>query len=487
MAILSSVHATQAFFLSGTFKKVFPDRLLVIEHSFGDSFFCHDVNFNPISTEELQKLEKLMREWITSDHPLTFESWPKQKFIEKLYKFNSHSKLAIAERWESDTIPIARFSKNYWDYVIEPLTSSKSQLKKFALRKYNDGFLLRFATLLHPNSVAPFRDQPKLFKTMEEHQKWIEILGISTIGDLNDAIENDEIKELIWVAEGLHEKKISDIADEIVSGFPEKRIITIAGPSSAGKTTFSKRLKIQLRVNGFRSLTISMDDYFINRELLPIGEDGKRDFESIGGLNVDLLSERINTLVEGKAIPERRFDFDSGTGKDIDKKIQLGDWDFIIVEGIHGLNPKLTSKFEEGRVEKLYVSAITQMNIDANHRISTSENRLLRRLVRDNKFRSYSPEQTLERWASVRLGEEKNIFPHSEEANLIFNSSLAYEFPVLAKYARPLLQQVKENSSAKQLADKLDLFLSFFANLNEKYVPGISLLREYIGNSDFHY
>jgi uridine kinase len=355
------------------------------------------------------------------------------------------------------------------------------------LRKYNDGFLLRFATLLHPNSVAPFRDQPKLFKTMEEHQKWIKILGISTIGDLNDAIENDEIKELIWVAEGLHEKKISDIADEIVSGFPEKRIITIAGPSSAGKTTFSKRLKIQLRVNGFRSQTISMDDYFINRELLPIGEDGKRDFESIAGLNVDLLSERINTLVEGKAIPERRFDFDSGTGKDIDKTIQLGNWDFIIIEGIHGLNPKLTSKFGEDRVEKLYVSAITQMNIDANHRISTSENRLLRRLVRDNKFRSYSPEQTLERWASVRLGEEKNIFPHSEEANLIFNSSLAYEFPVLAKYARPLLQQVKENSSAKQLADKLDLFLSFFANLNEKYVPGISLLREYIGKSDFHY
>ena len=253
MAILSSVHATQAFFLSGAFKKVFPERLLVIEHSFGDSFFCHDVNFDPISTEDLHKLEKLMREWVDSDEPLTFESWPKPKFIEKLHKFNSHSKLEIANRWESENIPIARLHKKYWDYIIEPLTSNKSELKKFALRKYNAGFLLRFATLLHPYGVAPFRDQPKLFKTMEEHQKWGEILGISTIGDLNDAIKNDEIKELIWVAEGLHEKKISDIADEIVSGFPKKRIITIAGPSSAGKTTFSKRLKIQLRVNGFRS------------------------------------------------------------------------------------------------------------------------------------------------------------------------------------------------------------------------------------------
>ncbi len=360
-------------------------------------------------------------------------------------------------------------------------------MQKFSLQKYSDGFLLRFAAILHPDIVVPFQDQPKLFATMEEHQKWSEILGISTIGDLNDAIDNDEIKELIWVAEGLHEKKISDIADEIVAGFPEKRIITIAGPSSAGKTTFSKRLKIQLRVNGYRSQTISTDDYFIDRQLLPIGDDGKRDFESIDGLDVTLLGERLNALLDGKAIPERHFNFDLGIGKDTNNKLELGDWDFVIIEGIHGLNPKLTKKFGKGQVEKLYISAITQMNIDANHRISTSDNRLLRRLVRDNKFRGYSPEQTLERWTSVRLGEEKNIFPYSEEANLIFNSSLVYELPVLAKYARPLLKNVKGDTNVKQLAKRLDLFLSFFANLDEKYVPGTSLLREYIGKSDFKY
>ncbi|MCK4904330.1 MAG: nucleoside kinase, partial [Candidatus Marinimicrobia bacterium] len=245
--------------------------------------------------------------------------------------------------------------------------------------------------------------------------------------------------------------------------------------------------KIQLRVNGFRSQTISMDDYFIDRKLLPIGDDGKQDFESIDGLDVDLLCERLDTLLDGKAIPERHFNFDLGIGKDTDKKLELGDWDFVIVEGIHGLNPKLTEKFSKDRVEKLYISAITQMNIDANHRISTSDNRLLRRLVRDNKFRSYSSEQTLERWTSVRLGEEKNIFPYGEEANLIFNSSLVYELPVLAKYARPLLQKVKGDDNMKQLAERLDLFLSFFANLDEKYVPGTSLLREYIGKSDFKY
>jgi len=487
MAILSSIHATQAFFLSGAFKKVFPNKLLVIEHSFGDSFFCHDVNFDPISVEELHKLEKLMREWIDSDVPIEFENWDKDYFIEKLYKFNSHSKLAIANQWKKDQVPVAKFNKKYWDYILEPLTNDKSQLKKFALRKYKEGFLLRFATMAHPNSVAPFRDQPKLFTTMEEHQKWSKILGISTIGDLNTAIDNDEIKELIWVAEGLHEKKISDIADEIVAGFPEKKIITIAGPSSAGKTTFSKRLKIQLRVNGFRSHTISMDDYFIDRELLPIGEDGKRDFETIEGLNVKLLGERLNALVDGKAIPERKFDFDSGTGRDQKETIQLGDWDFVIIEGIHGLNPKLTDQFGNDRVEKIYVSAITQMNIDANHRISTSDNRLLRRLVRDSKFRGYAAEQTLERWPSVRMGEEKNIFPFSEEANLIFNSSLVYEFPVLAKYVRPLLQNVNGDKQVTDLAKRLDLFLSFFSDLNEKYVPGTSLLREYIGGSDFKY
>jgi len=487
MAILSDVHATLAFFLSGAFKKVFPDKLLVIEHSFGNSFFCHDVNFEPVSEEDLDKLEKLMTEWINSDKPLVFDEWPKQKFIEKLFKYNSKSKIEIAKRWEGDKIPIAKYNKMYWDYIIDPLTDDKSKLKNFELKKYNGGFLLRFTTILNPDNLMPFYDQPKLFTTMEEHQQWSEILGISTIADLNDAINNDEIMELIWVAEGLHEKKISDIADEIVSGFPEKRIITIAGPSSAGKTTFSKRLKIQLRVNGFRSQTISTDDYFIDRELLPVDEEGNKDFESIKGLDVELLGERLNALVDGRAIPERKFNFDNGKGSDSKETIELGEWDFVIIEGIHGLNPQLTGQFGDDSVEKLYVSAITQMNIDANHRISTSDNRLLRRLVRDSKYRGYTAEQTLERWPSVRMGEEKNIFPFSEEANYIFNSSLVYEFPALAKYVRPLLENVKGDEQVVNLAKRLDLFMSFFNNLDDKYVPGTSLLREYIGGSDFKY
>jgi len=487
MAILSERHATLTFFLSGAFKKVFLDRLLVIEHSFGNSFYCHDVDFTPISAMELANLESLMKKWINNDMPIIIENWPKTKFIEKLYRYNSKSKLAIANKWEGKSIPVAKFNNAYWDYVIDPLTVDKSLLTKFELKKYNNGFLLRFPAIADPSGITPFVDQPKLFAAMEEHQKWSEILGISTIGDLNKVINNGDIKELIWVAEGLHEKKISAIADEIVEGFPKRRIITIAGPSSAGKTTFSKRLKIQLRVNGFRSQTISTDDYFIDRKLLPTDVDGKKDFESIDGLDINLLGNRVNSLIDGKSIPERQFDFDFGIGKDTNKTIELGDWDFIIIEGIHGLNPKLTGLIGTDRVEKLYVSAITQMNIDANHRISTSDNRLLRRLVRDNKFRGYTPEQTLERWPSVRLGEEKKIFPYSEEANFIFNSSLVYEFPVLAKYVRPLLKNINGNKSIQQRAQQLDLFLSFFDKFDEQYVPGISLLREYIGGSDFKY
>jgi uridine kinase len=230
-----------------------------------------------------------------------------------------------------------------------------------------------------------------------------------------------------------------------------------------------------------------MDDYFIDRDLLPIDTSGQKDFESVNGLDVQLLGKRLNSLVEGKSIPERKFDFDSGKGRDLKSKLKLGDWDFIIMEGIHGLNPKVTRQFGDNGVAKLYVSAITQMNVDANHRISTSDNRLLRRLVRDNKFRGYNPKQTLERWPSVRLGEEKNIFPYGEEADFIFNSSLVYEFPVIAKYARPLLKDVKGDTEVQNLAMRLDLFLSFFAELDEKYVPGTSLLREYIGGSDFKY
>ncbi len=484
---LAAVQATLAFLLSKSFKELLSPKMLVIEHSFGDGLFCHEANWESIEEPEIKKIENRMREYIANDHQIRFTSIPRDQMIEELYKLNSQSKLAIAERWSSVNIPVVQMD-DYWDYRTESMEKDKSKLTDFELRKYNAGFLLRLPTMLKPGKIGPFIDHPKLFSVMEEHEQWGKILGVSTVRELNLVVESGEIKDLIWVAEGLHEKKISNIADSLVENFPEKRLICVSGPSSSGKTTFGKRLRIQLRVNGFRTLLISMDDYFIDRKMLPLDENGQRDFESIEGLDLDLLCLRLDQLLGGKEIPVRNFSFDSGTGNDSDETMQLDGWDFVLIEGIHGLNPVLSDRIGQDRMNKIYVSAITQLNIDANHRISTSENRLIRRIVRDHKFRGYTPEQTLERWPSVRLGEEKNIFPYQEEAAFMFNSSLVYELPVLAAYLVPLLAGIKiEKPEVEAQADQLVTYLSFFKMLNEELVPGISILREFIGKSEFSF
>jgi uridine kinase len=484
---LKTSQATLAFLLSKAFKELLSPKMLVIEHSFGDGLFCHEANWEPVEEQEIKKIENRMRKYIASDHQLRFTTVPRDKVIEDLYKLNSPSKLAVAKRWNSDNIPVVKMD-DYWDYQIDSMELDKSKLTDFELRKYNAGFLLRLPTMLEPGKIGPFIDHPKLFSVMEEHEQWGKILGVSTIRELNLAVDTGEIKDLIWVAEGLHEKKISNIADSLVEDFPQKRLICVSGPSSSGKTTFGKRLRIQLRVNGFRTLLISMDDYFIDRKMLPLDENGQKDFESIEGLDLDLLCLRLDKLLGGKEIPMRNFSFNSGTGNDSDEIMQLGDWDFVLIEGIHGLNPVLSNRIGQDRMNKIFVSAITQLNIDANHRISTSEDRLIRRIVRDHKFRGYTPEQTLKRWFSVRLGEEKNIFPYQEEAAFMFNSSLVYELPVLATYLVPLLAGIKiEKLEVEAQADQLVTYLSFFKMLNEELVPGISILREFIGKSEFSF
>ncbi len=482
---LNHAQATLAFLLSSAFKELLAPKMLVIEHSFGDGLFCHEANWEPITESEIKAVFQLMHKWIERNSSLQLSIKKKSKVVGEFKNMNSQSKVAIAQRWENDQIPIVEFN-SYWDYQMEPMITELKQLPKFQLRKYNDGFLMRLPTLINPDKIEKFNDHPKLFSIMEEHEQWGNILGVATIRELNKHINAENIDELIWVAEGLHEKKISYIADVLVQDFPKKRLVCIAGPSSSGKTTFGKRLRIQLRVNGFYAHHISMDDYFIDRSKLPTDAEGVKDFESISGLDVELLGSRLNSLLEGNQIPVREFKFDHGKGQDTANQIKLGDRDFILIEGIHGLNPIISDMIGAERLNKIYVSAITQMNIDANHRISTSENRLLRRLVRDHKFRGYSPEQTLSRWNSVRAGEEENIFPYQEEASLMFNSSLAYELPVLAKYVRPLLKDI-DNEHLAEKVNYLNTFLAFFEPLEEELVPGTSILREFIGNSEFKY
>ena len=475
---------TVLFLLSKAFNELFQPRLIVIEHSFGDGLFCHAVNWEKISEDEIQRLEKQLIDWISNPTPIILASRPKQNVHRDLESIHSLSKLELIQQWDMDPIPIVHYGP-YWDLQLGGMETDKSLLNNFKLLKYNDGFIIRFQN--NEGVFPPFKDQPRLFSIIEEHEKWGAILGVSTIRELNELIRNGNIREMIWVAEGLHEKKISNISDKLVEEFPEKRIITIAGPSSSGKTTFAKRLGIQLRVNGFNTIQISMDDYFINRNNLRPNADGQIDFETIAAINTDILCEHLGKLLNGHPVHMRKYNFVSGTGKESEEAVQLGKWDFILLEGIHGLNPVLAKTLGKKYLHRIYISAITQMNIDANHRISTSDNRLLRRMVRDHKFRGYSSIETLARWPMVRKGEDVNIFPFQEEADYMFNSSLVYELPVLAKYALPLLREIDSESEFATEAERLKTLLSFFEVLNEASVPGISILKEFIGDSDFDY
>lgn len=475
---------TVLFLLSKAFYELFHPHQIVIEHSFGDGFFCHEANWEKMSGKNIKELEVQLINWIKNTTPIEFESRSKHRVQKDLEKMNSQSKLELLRQWDKDTISIIQFG-SHWDIQLDVMETDKSLLNIFKLKEYNDGFIIRFQN--EGGIFPPFTDQPRLFSIFEEHEKWGSILGVSTIRELNELIRTGKIREMIWVAEGLQEKKISYIADKMVEDFPEKRIISISGPSSSGKTTFAKRLGIQLRVNGFNTIQISMDDYFLDRNDLKPNEDGQIDYETIAAINTDLLCKHLKQLLNGYPVRMRKFDFVSGTSKEAGKTIQLGKWDFILLEGIHGLNPNLTKTVGKKHLHRVYISAITQMNIDANHRISTSDNRLLRRMVRDHKFRGYSSLETLDRWPMVRKGEDENIFPFQEEADFMFNSSLVYELPVLAKYALPLLREIDSRSEFALEAERLMTLLSFFEVFDESWVPGISILREFIGDSDFDY
>lgn len=480
------VKATLTLVLSKAFKETVQDRLLVVEHSYGDGYFCHDASWKPLSLNLVKRVEYAMRQWLSGPETVVLERKPRQEVIDLFTRIGSESKLGILKQWQVPEIPIVRIGKGYWDYQLEPVEIQRDKLCEFCLEIFNDGFIIRFIENPRRN-ITPLNNHSKLFNIIMENEQWASILGVSTIHQTNELIQSGEMKEVLWVAEGLHEKKISSIADNIGKEFPRKRIITIAGPSSSGKTSFSKRLAIQLRVNGFRTIPISMDDYFVDRDQLQPGPDGMVDFESVDCMDINLLQARIHKLLASESIPRRVFDFKSGVGCDSDETLTLGEWDFIVLEGIHGLNPRITRAFGIDHVQRIYVSALTQLNIDANHHIATSDNRLFRRMVRDYRYRGYSVEDTLLRWPSVRAGEEANIFPFQEEADYLFNSALIYELPVLAKFARPLLHTVPGDSPVKTEAERLELLLSFFVDMDENLVPGISILREFIGDSDFHY
>lgn len=474
------------FLLAIASKELFPDRRLIISHSLGKSYYYYFDGMTDVDPEDIEKLENRMREIVEKDIPVQRRVI---SYAEALTHFEEQKQLdtsLLLQQQNSNKVPVY-VCGDFMDLAHGPLVPQTGLLKVFELMDFTQGFLLRYPPRGKPDRMEPFENSPLLVSVYKEYKAWGKILGVNSVGKLNEIIYSKQVQEFIRVAEALHDKKIAEIADRILERKGKVRVVLIAGPSSSGKTTFAKKLSIQLRVVGFNPVAISLDDYFVNRELNPRDENGNYDFEALEALDIELLNNNLLDLFNGKRVEIPNFDFKTGSRRNEGHYLQLTERSLLIIEGIHGLNEKLTHLIEPEMKYKIYVSALTQLNLDDHNRISTTDNRLLRRIVRDYSFRGYSAVETLERWPSVRRGEDKNIFPFQNNADSAFNSALDYELAVLKTYAEPLLKSVKPIHSFYNEAIRLTSFLSNFNPLPANYVPEQSILREFIGGSIFSY
>ncbi len=481
-------YRSMCFLLAKAVKELFPDVRFAVQHSLGTGFFCSfETNGKAgIADEQLQSIDRQMRATVERD--VTIER-RKIAFTEALRRFEQE------KQW--DKYNLLRFRNppkiaTYWcenfsDLSHGPLALSTGALSMFRLISYPPGFVLQVPAQENPKELPPFEPQPQLFQIFQEHKEWGRILGVSTVGRLNEIIANKEIGDFIKIAEAFHEKKIARIADHIYQHRDQIKWALIAGPSSSGKTTFAKRLAVQLRVNGLRPVTISVDNYFVNREQTPLDETGKPDFENIETVDLPLFNEHLARLDKGEEVELPSFNFEKGCREYRGQKLRIEPDQIVLVEGIHGLNPRLTQSVPPMHKFRIYVSALTQLNLDSNNRISTTDNRLLRRMVRDNNFRGNPALVTLNMWPSVRRGEKKWIFPFQHEADIAFNSALDYELAVLKPFVEPLLAEIKPHHPQYAEARRMQAFLSSFLGISDHLVPPTSILREFIGHSSFNY
>ena len=484
-----------SFVLVRAVKDVYPDLKVYINHSLSRGFYCelHADEYSNlkrfhITEADLVKIKNRMREIIEADEPFIRTEAPLKdaiRLFKRLGQLDKVSLLKYRPGGKSEKVSIYQCGpeKNHFYGYLVP---SAGYLKVFDLIFYPPGFILLFPTEEKPLELPPFVEQEKMFQVYQEYEAWARILGLETVALLNDLTVSCGIVEFVKVAEALHEKKIAYIADQITHHTNHPRIVLIGGPSCSGKTTFSKRLCIQLRVNGFRPVVISTDDFFVDRDHTPRDEEGSFDFEAFEAIDYRYLNGVIRDLFKGKTVPMPKFDFPSGARRK-GESLTLARDQIIILEGIHSLNDRLLSMIPEGLKFKIYVSALTTLNIDYHNRISTSDSRLLRRIVRDSQFRSYSSSDTLSRWPSVRRGEARNIFPYQENADVMFNSALVYEMAVLKKYIVPRLREIKRHDPGYPEACRLLKFISYFLDVEDEIVPRHSILREFIGGSSFIY
>lgn len=476
-----------SYLLEMASKEVLPNLRLKISHSIGSSFYYFFEDRNEVDEADLRKLSDRMTEIVEADFPVDLIKMPYGEALEMFRGFNQPETVILLEGMNSASINL-NSCNGFMAPFFGPLVEKTSILKYFHIMKYKNGFLLRYPGSKNPREVKPFEDRPLLYSIYEEYKSWGKILNVNCVGQMNRlTTDKKEMQHFIRVSEALHNKKIAKIADDILQRKGDVKVVLIAGPSSSGKTTFTKKLAIQLQVVGFNPIVVSLDDYYRPRHEVPLDEFGEKDLEALGALDVPLLNRNLIDLFDGKEAEIPIFDFKMGGRRENGRKLVLGDRSIILMEGIHGLNNDLTPDIPAERKYRIYLSALTQLNIDDHNRIATTDNRLIRRMVRDHQFRNYDALNTFQIWPSVRRGEEKNIFPYQESADSAFNSALDYELSVLKVYAEPLLHSVKPDSPEYGDASRLLDFLSNFRPVPDNMVPADSILREFIGNSDFKY
>lgn len=477
-------YTTLKFILIKATYDLFPDAKVKIHHSLNNGIYGEILKEPKIRSEDILDIKNRMNTLIREDIPINPVIMPICDIEKHDCIYNRPDMRRLIEY--SDWVDLRVYEmEGFYDYYHNGMLKSTGYLNLFDLSPYNGGFILKYPFQNVPYRIPVETDHPKLAKIFHESENWGQIMEVADVGALNEKILNNEIAELIMVNEALHHKKLSSIADEISNKHGIK-LVTIAGPSSSGKTTFTQRLALHLRVNGLKPSVISLDNYYRGREFLPLDINGAKDFESIKALDIGLLNKNLRELMEGKEVEIPKYNFFSGERENVGKKIKLSENGIILIEGIHGLNEELTWEIPKENKYKIYISCLTTLNVDDHNRIPTSEVRKLRRIVRDSLSRGTSAEGTLSMWESVRRGEEKNIFPFQEEADAIFDSNLIYELGVLKKYAHGELKKVQPGSFFYEESQRLIKFLNYFREIDCNFVPDDSILKEFIGGSYFY-
>ena len=475
------------FILVAAVKEVFPEVKLKMMHGISRGYYCELAGLDrAITDSDVFAIKSEMRQLVDRNIPFEKVGLPTEEAAEICRKQNLRYKAKLFEQ-QGALFTYIYFMGDQANYFFGHQVPSTGYLKVFDLVLYYDGLLLRIPNPAKFSEVQPYSPHDKLFEVFQEHKDWAEILNVPNVANLNENTMNGLSGDIIKISEALHEKKIAEIANLIFEKRERVKIVLIAGPSASGKTTFSKRLMVQLAVNGLKPTMISLDDYFVDRELTPKDEKGEYDFEAIEAIDIEYFNDQLIQLFAGEVVELPKFNFTVGRKFPSGKRLQLQEGSILIVEGIHGMNPGLIPHISPANTFKIFLSALTQISIDDQNHISTTDNRLIRRMIRDSKYRNYTAQDTIRRWPSVRIGEDKNIFPYQENADIMFNSALIYELAVLKKYAEPLLKAVTESQPEFSESNRLLKFFSYFKAIDDQEIPPTSLIREFLGGSSFTY